>query len=114
MIRSKYISYQRRLHFSASKTANTTEDTPTSGRNAGMSFGTNPGLPDEMLSFNVLNSAPSVLAPRLGRLSLEGRKALQTPCYVPLTSRGTLPHITHDMMRDHTSIGSLYVGLEDC
>ena len=71
-------------------------------------------LPIEMLSFTVLNSAPSILSPRLGRLTVEGRKALQTPYYVPLTSRGALPHITHDTMKDHMSVNSLYISLEDC
>ncbi|KAK2763033.1 hypothetical protein FQN54_009666 [Arachnomyces sp. PD_36] len=78
-----------------------------------MSCETSSELPDEMLSFNILNSAPSILAPRLGKLSLPGRNALQTPCYVPLTSRGAIPHVTQDMVRDHTSVNSLYIGLED-
>ena len=68
--------------------------------------------PGEM--FGLLDSAPTLLAPRLGRLALPSRKPLLTPNYVPITSRGALPHVAHDVMRDHMSIGCLYVGLEDC
>ncbi|EFW16060.1 hypothetical protein D8B26_006213 [Coccidioides posadasii str. Silveira] len=70
-------------------------------------------LADEMHGFTLLNSAPSILAPRLGRLCLKGRKPIQTPHYVPITSRGAVPHVSHDTMRDHMSVQSLYAGLED-
>jgi queuine tRNA-ribosyltransferase len=66
------------------------------------------------MTFSLLGSAAPVLAPRVGQLSIPGRKAITTPHHVPLTSRGTVPHIAHDVMRDHTAIGNLYVGLEDC
>ncbi|CAG8316176.1 unnamed protein product [Penicillium salamii] len=65
------------------------------------------------MSFSLLGSAAPVLAPRVGRLSLPGRKTISTPHHVPLTSRGTVPHIAHDVIRDHTAINSIYVGLED-
>lgn len=71
-------------------------------------------LPEEMLSFNLLQSAASQVAPRLGQLCKAGRKPLSTPHYVPISSRGTLPHVSHDTMRDHASVKGLYVGLEDC
>jgi queuine tRNA-ribosyltransferase len=66
------------------------------------------------MTFSLLGSAAPVLAPRVGQLSIPGRKAITTPHHVPLTSRGTVPHIAHDVMRDHTAIGNLYIGLEDC
>ncbi|OJJ33005.1 hypothetical protein ASPWEDRAFT_115243 [Aspergillus wentii DTO 134E9] len=70
--------------------------------------------PDKMASFTILSPAAApVLAPRLGKLAIAGRKAVSTPHYIPLTTRGAVPHITHDLMRDQTEIGSLYVGLED-
>ncbi|KAF7596592.1 hypothetical protein BBP40_000993 [Aspergillus hancockii] len=70
--------------------------------------------PDEMVNFSLLNSATtSILAPRLGKLTLAGRNAILTPHYIPLTSRGALPHISHDVMREQTAIGGLYFGLED-
>ncbi|KAJ6053116.1 uncharacterized protein N7446_009128 [Penicillium canescens] len=65
------------------------------------------------MTFNLLGSAAPVLAPRVGQLSIPGRKAITTPHHVPLTSRGTVPHIAHDVMRDHTAISNLYIGLED-
>lgn len=72
------------------------------------------GLPSNMVSFNILGSPASIMAPRTGSLSIAGRKALSTPHYIPLTTRGSVPHIAHDVMRDQTSISSLYIGLEDC
>lgn len=70
---------------------------------------------DKMTTFTLLGPAAApVMAPRLGRLSITGRKAISTPHYIPLTTRGTVSHIAHDVMRDHTAISSLYIGLEDC
>ncbi|KAL1848426.1 hypothetical protein Plec18170_008024 [Paecilomyces lecythidis] len=69
---------------------------------------------ETLSSFSLLNpSTPSILAPRLGSLNVAGRKPQRTPHYVPITSRGTAPHIAHDVMRDHAQIDSVYVGLED-
>jgi len=70
-------------------------------------------LPPEMLQFTLLNTT-TALAPRLGRLSLPGRKTLLTPQYIGNTSRGAVPHITQDNFHKHTEIGGVYVGLEDC
>ncbi|KAF3479511.1 tRNA-guanine transglycosylase family protein [Arthroderma uncinatum] len=69
--------------------------------------------PEEMLTFSLLTHPPTQLAPRLGRLCRVGRKTILTPGYVPITSRGVLPHVTHDNIKEHMSIGSLYVALED-
>ncbi|KAL4759450.1 tRNA-ribosyltransferase family protein [Aspergillus foveolatus] len=66
-----------------------------------------------MLNFSISRSSAAVLSPRLGRLTIAGRKPILTPHYIPLTSRGVVPHLAHDVMRDNTSIGSLYIGLED-
>ncbi|KAJ5104642.1 hypothetical protein NUU61_001989 [Penicillium alfredii] len=65
------------------------------------------------MSFHVLDTVAPVLAPRVGKLAIAGRRTLSTPHYISLTSRGTVPHITHDVMRDHTGINGLYAGLED-
>lgn len=51
---------------------------------------------------------------RLGELTLAGRQKVQTPNYFPLTSRGSLPHISQDMMRDHAPGAGIYTALEDC
>ncbi len=54
------------------------------------------------------------LAARLGYLNLPGRKPINTPHHLAVTSRGVVPHLAHDMFRDHTSIEGVYVALEDC
>jgi queuine tRNA-ribosyltransferase subunit QTRTD1 len=73
------------------------------------------GTPEEMTShFSVSHPAPSVLAPRVGKFAFPGRIPIQTPHYIAITSRGAVPHLANDVVRDHTSIGSLYFGLEDC
>ena len=69
-------------------------------------------LPDEM--FQIIKSTGKRLGPRLGRLALPGRKVLETPHHLGLTSRGTIPHITQDTFTRDTSINSVYVALEDC
>ena len=51
---------------------------------------------------------------RLGTLSMPGRHAIQTPHYIALSSRGAVPHISQDMMRENTPIKSIYAALEDC
>ncbi|KAL4870261.1 hypothetical protein BDV12DRAFT_166473 [Aspergillus spectabilis] len=70
-------------------------------------------LSKEMFNFSLLGSTAAVLAPRLGRLTIAGRNPISTPHYIPLTSRGIVPHLAHDVMRDNTSIDSLFIGLED-
>lgn len=73
-----------------------------------------PELPDEMFRFSLLGGEASLLTPRLGRLALSGRKPIETPHYIPISSRGALPHTTHDVMRDHMPVSGLYLALEDC
>ncbi|KAJ5179309.1 hypothetical protein N7492_002519 [Penicillium capsulatum] len=65
------------------------------------------------MTFSILDSAATILAPRVGSLALAGRKTISTPHYVPLTSRGAVSHIAHDVMRKNTEINSFYLGLED-
>lgn len=69
-------------------------------------------LPDEM--FNIIKSTPQSLGPRLGRLCLPGRKAIDTPHYLGVTSRGVVPHITQDTFRRDAHLNGVYVPLEDC
>ncbi|KAJ5759783.1 hypothetical protein N7520_006939 [Penicillium odoratum] len=65
------------------------------------------------MTFSVLGPAAPVLAPRAGTLAIAGRKTLSTPHYLPVTSRGVVPHISQDNVRKETAINGLYVGLED-
>jgi queuine tRNA-ribosyltransferase accessory subunit len=52
--------------------------------------------------------------PRLGRLSLNGRRDLETPNFFAVTSRGVVPHLTPDGVSAHTRIGGVHLALEDC
>lgn len=61
----------------------------------------------------VVKDAASKSGPRLGRLSLN-KVSLETPTFVAPASRGAVPHLSHDNLRDHTSIKGIYVALEDC
>jgi queuine tRNA-ribosyltransferase subunit QTRTD1 len=70
-------------------------------------------LPPEMLEFTLLKTA-GVLTPRLGRLTLPGRKSILTPGFLGNTSRGVLPHISQDNFRKSVDLGGVYVALEDC
>jgi queuine tRNA-ribosyltransferase subunit QTRTD1 len=64
--------------------------------------------------FNILIPMSSpILAPRVGKLVIPGRKNILTPHFVTTTSRGAVPHLSQDVIRDHTSIGSLHFSLED-
>ncbi|KAK4981847.1 hypothetical protein LTR66_009660 [Elasticomyces elasticus] len=68
--------------------------------------------PHEM--FTILkNSSKEGLGPRLGRLALQGRHAIDTPHYLAITSRGAVPHVSQDNFTRHTAINGVYVALED-
>ncbi|KAF2276451.1 tRNA-guanine transglycosylase [Westerdykella ornata] len=69
-------------------------------------------LPPEMLDFT-LSKTFGALAPRLGRLTLPGRKPLLTPDFLGNTSRGAVPHISQDIYRSRANLGGVYIALED-
>ncbi|KAJ5573791.1 uncharacterized protein N7459_008218 [Penicillium hispanicum] len=69
--------------------------------------------PASTMTFSVLGPAAPVLAPRVGTLALAGRKTISTPHHIPLTTRGAVSHIAHDVVRKETAFNSLYAGLED-
>ncbi|MCJ1468863.1 hypothetical protein MMC07_007493 [Pseudocyphellaria aurata] len=50
---------------------------------------------------------------RRGNVHVPGRKTIQTPHYLALSSRGIVSHLSQDTMREHTSITGLYTALED-
>lgn len=70
-------------------------------------------LPPEMMEF-VLLKATGALAPRLGRLSLAGRKSVATPGFIGNTSRGVIPHVSPDTFRKSIDLDGVYIPLEDC
>jgi hypothetical protein len=51
---------------------------------------------------------------RLGKLAMKGRKVIETPNFLAVASRGVVPHITPDVISQHTSIGGVHMALEDC
>lgn len=66
-------------------------------------------------TFRVLASAATErCAARLGRLSLPGRKVIDTPNYTAVGSRGVIPHLTPELVSRDTSFGAAYMALEDC
>lgn len=67
------------------------------------------------LSFEIL-AAPStsVHDARLGKLLRIGRRGVETPNYFSLSSRGSVPHLSQDTVRDHTAITGIHTALEDC
>jgi queuine tRNA-ribosyltransferase len=70
-------------------------------------------LPPEMLEFTLLKTT-GALGPRLGRLSLPGRKHILTPDFIGNTSRGVIPHVSQDNFGKSVDLGGVYVALEDC
>ncbi|KAJ4346468.1 uncharacterized protein N0V89_010397 [Didymosphaeria variabile] len=69
-------------------------------------------LPPEMLEFALLKTT-GALAPRLGRLTVPGRKPILTPAFLGNTSRGVIPHISPDNFRKYAGNNGVYVALED-
>ncbi|KAG6004562.1 hypothetical protein E4U21_000946 [Claviceps maximensis] len=65
----------------------------------------------QILSPPVAAAAGSVA--RLGRLSIPGRRPIDTPNYTAITSRGAIPHLTPDNVTNHTNLTSAYMALED-
>lgn len=51
---------------------------------------------------------------RLGTLSIKGRKSIETPNFVAMSSRGVIPHLTPDMVIKATDFGAAHMALEDC
>ncbi|KAI0835150.1 tRNA-guanine transglycosylase [Hypoxylon sp. FL0890] len=70
-------------------------------------------LPDHAM-FHVLRSiAVDKGGPRVGCLTLPKRRPIDTPNYIGLTSRGVIPHMTPDVIANHTELNGSYIALED-
>ncbi|UKZ83558.1 hypothetical protein TrVFT333_011367 [Trichoderma virens FT-333] len=64
--------------------------------------------------FELISSAAADgSAARLGKLSLPGKKVIETPNFFAVTSRGAVPHLTPDNLKRHTSVSGFYMALED-
>lgn len=75
------------------------------------------GLPGtgRKILFEILSHLDNnVAGPRLGRLSIQGRRDLETPNFFAVTSRGVVPHLTPDLISAHAHIGGVHMALEDC
>jgi queuine tRNA-ribosyltransferase subunit QTRTD1 len=66
------------------------------------------------LGFEILSNSDPTSGARLGRLAVEGRKALETPGFIAVTSRGVVPHMTPDVIAAHAQFGGVHMALEDC
>lgn len=62
----------------------------------------------------ITSAAADGSAARLGKLSLPGRKAIETPNFIAATSRGSVPHLTPDNFKRHTTVSGVYMALEEC
>jgi hypothetical protein len=68
-----------------------------------------------MFSFKLLTTSPQavITCARLGQLITRSGK-IQTPNFIAPSSRGVVPHLSQDNLRDHTKIPGVYVAVEDC
>ena len=67
-----------------------------------------------LLDFEIVEPQGVGKPARCGLLSFRDRRSIQTPHYIASSSRGTVPHVSQDNLREHTCVSSLYAGLEDC
>ena len=93
--------------------ADTTYCTSCDGPDTTTMAKSTPGQPPAEM-FTIVKSTAATLSPRLGRLSLPGRNAIETPHYLGLTSRGVIPHLSQDNLARLSSISGVYAALEDC
>lgn len=67
------------------------------------------------MRFEVLKGAlKDGVAARVGRLAFAGRLPIDTPNFIGITSRGTVPHLTPDNVGKHLQTTGAYMALEDC
>ncbi|KAH6636816.1 tRNA-guanine(15) transglycosylase-like protein [Chaetomium tenue] len=66
------------------------------------------------MRFEVLKGAlKDGVAARVGRLAFAGRLPIDTPNFIGITSRGTVPHVTPDNVGKHLQTSGAYMALED-
>ncbi|RDW95083.1 putative queuine tRNA-ribosyltransferase-like protein [Coleophoma crateriformis] len=64
--------------------------------------------------FEVLSAVDSDTGgARIGRLAVQGRKELNTPDFLAVSSRGVVPHLTPDVLASHTHFSGVHMALED-
>ncbi|KAH8656548.1 putative Queuine tRNA-ribosyltransferase-like protein [Tricladium varicosporioides] len=66
------------------------------------------------LSFEITDrNEPTHGGARVGRLAVKGREDLSTPNFFAISSRGTVPHLTPDVIIEHAKFGGVHMALED-
>ncbi|KAG9245443.1 putative Queuine tRNA-ribosyltransferase-like protein [Calycina marina] len=74
-------------------------------------------MPSEIakkLAFEILgNVDPVVTSARLGRLSIAGRKDVDTPNFFAVSSRGVIPHMTPDVVASNFNGAGIHIAIED-
>ncbi|KAK6420560.1 hypothetical protein LTR95_016931 [Oleoguttula sp. CCFEE 5521] len=63
--------------------------------------------------FKIIKTSANALGPRRARLALPGRKIIETPHYLGLTSRGVIPHVSQDNFESLMDVSGVYIALED-
>ncbi|KPM38356.1 hypothetical protein AK830_g8191 [Neonectria ditissima] len=64
--------------------------------------------------FEILKSSTAdVGVARLGRLAFANRRAMETPNYLAVASRGVIPHLTPETMERYTAFDAAYMAIED-
>lgn len=74
----------------------------------------NPQMSGRKIFELISSAAIDGSAARLGKLSLPGKKVIDTPNFFAVTSRGAVPHLTPDNLSRHTSVSGVYMAFEDC
>lgn len=73
---------------------------------------------NEQLQFNLLSSPDDELINqgRSGFLTVPRRPfgRIETPNFLAITSRGTLNHVTPDILQEHLELSGIHLALEDC
>lgn len=87
---------------------------PTRCRGSNTAMPSSTANTDDADMFTIVKATTATLSPRLGRLSLPSRNAIETPHYLGLTSRGVVPHLSQDNFDRLSSIAGVYAALEDC
>ncbi|KAK6434580.1 hypothetical protein LTR95_009235 [Oleoguttula sp. CCFEE 5521] len=63
--------------------------------------------------FKIIKTSTNALGPRRARLALPGRRSIETPHYLGLTSRGVIPHVSQDNFDSLMDVSGVYIALED-
>lgn len=66
------------------------------------------------LSFSISTESCNTEGARIGTLVTSNGRPIATPHYVAISSRGVVPHLTHDLLSKQHDVPAVYAALEDC